>query len=228
MIRAKNPFVFKTRLNLLEITGEKAKNLKDLMGLTESVPLSVVYFHTQHLLPFQQHLSPKSPNDFAYWIKKELHEEVLSEKIIALDLQRPLNAHDFKEKMIQLMKSHLASAEYREFNVSPSKEFNFIKAKAFIVPTGHKVYNLFEFYGALKEVSIDSIYLHLFGAETFSEKHENDFFYWLKNELKEKVLADSISRLDPFVFYATEGLRAQLIKLVNKRLRAIKKSEGAS
>ncbi|MDO8886541.1 DUF5752 family protein [Candidatus Oleimmundimicrobium sp.] len=222
MIRAKNPFIFQTGLNLLEITGEKAKNLKELADLIENAHLSVIYYHTHHFLPFQQHVSPKSPNDFAYWIKKELHEEVLSEKIIALDLQKPLGIRELKEKMLQLIKKHFTNDEYRAYDVRSGKEFNFIKAKIFIMPIGHKAYDLSEFYDVLKGVSIDSIYLHLFGVDPSFERCVNHFSCWLRDELKEEVLADCISQLDPFVFYATGTLRFQLIRPICKRLKTVK------
>ena len=222
MIRAKNPFIFQTGLNLLEITGKKARNLKELADLIEDVPLSVIYYHTHHFLPFQQYVSPKSPNDFAYWIKKELHEEVLSEKIIALDLQRPLGIYELKERMLQLIKKYFANDEYRAYDARSGKEFNFIKAKVFIMPTGYKAYDLFELYDALKSVSTDSIYFHLFGTDSHFEKCVNHFSCWLRDELKEEALADCISQLDPFVFYAMETLRSQLIRPIYKRLKAVK------
>ena len=221
MIRAKNPFIFQTGLNLLEITGEKAKNLKELADLIEDAPPSVIYYHTHHFLPFQQYISPKSPNDFAYWIKKELHEEVLSEKIIALDLQRPLGIYELKEKMLQLIKKYFADDEYRAYDARSGREFNFIKAKIFIMPTGHRAYDLSEFYDALKSVSINSIYFHLFGIDPSFERCVNYFSCWLRDELKEEVLADYVSQLDPFVFYAMETLRSQLIRPVYKRLKAV-------
>jgi len=227
MIRAKNPFVFQTRLDLLEITGRKAKNLKELVDLIESASPSVIYHHTQHFLSFQQYMSPKSPNDFAHWIKKELHEDALSEKIIALDLQKLLDVHELKEKVLQLTKEHLASDEYRPFDVPSGKEFHFINAKTFIMPTGQVVCNLLEFCEALKKVSVNSIYFHLFGVGALLGKREDSFSYWLENELKEVNLANCISRLDPFVFHTAEDLKSRLIKLVKKRLETIKKSEEA-
>ncbi len=225
MKRANNPFIFCTRLNLLEISGKKAKNLKELASLIEDTPNSAVYYHTHHFLPFQQHKLPKPPNDFAYWIKNELHEDELSEKMMALDLQRGIDVYELKQQALKLIKDHITSNDYKSFNVNPEREFSFIKAKTFIIPTQHKAYDLLEFLEALKEISTDSIYFHLFGVYTLLGQHENNFSTWLKNELGEERLANRISRLDPFMFHTMEELKREVIGIVKKRVRTIIKSK---
>jgi hypothetical protein len=51
--RAKNPFYFATRLTLRELTGLKARNLRELLKYIRTVPGSVIYNHTHKFL--QQH-----------------------------------------------------------------------------------------------------------------------------------------------------------------------------
>ncbi|MFB0528149.1 MAG: DUF5752 family protein, partial [bacterium] len=45
LIKAKQPFHFYTRLNLIEFTGKKATNLRELVDIMKEVPGSVIYHH---------------------------------------------------------------------------------------------------------------------------------------------------------------------------------------
>ncbi|MDI6799796.1 MAG: DUF5752 family protein [Actinomycetota bacterium] len=226
MKKADNPFVFYTRLSLLEITGEKAKNLKELADLIEAAPISVVYHHTHHFVSFQPYESPKTPNDFAYWVKKDIHEEALSERIVALDLEKPLNIFDLKSRIVGLIKEHIDSEDFKPFDTPPGREFHFIKAKVFILPTKHVAYDLVQLQQALKEVSIDSICSHMVGIDPIMGESENDFALWLREELGEEQLAERIAAIDPFIFYVMEDIRNKLLGLVKKAVKSAKRSEG--
>ena len=92
-----------------------------------------------------------------------------------------------------------------------------MKSRSFVVPTPYEVWNLREFAQAISRVSIFSLYHHMFEARLRLERGTNDFSAWLQNELDEKSLAQSISRLDPYT-QTMESLRAQILKLTEIRL----------
>jgi hypothetical protein len=96
------------------------------------------------------------------------------------------------------------------------EEFYFIKSVSFILPTNYIVYDLREFAGVLKKITIDSIYFHIFEARLRLEKPTNDFSYWIENSLGDKELADEISGFDPYT-RTLEDLRNKLIQIVERR-----------
>src|SRR5947207_15924662 len=83
--RAQHPFLFVTRLNLIELTGLKARTLEELVQTLKIVPAAITYHHTHHFLKQHNFLSPEPPNDFAYWVTAALNEERLGEQLAAID-----------------------------------------------------------------------------------------------------------------------------------------------
>jgi hypothetical protein len=214
--RAEHPFQFWTQVNLIELTGLRARNIRELYGHLKTVPSSVIYFHTHHFLKQHQFLSPEPPNDFAYWVTSVLQEERLGEQLAAIDTVRFSSIKELREKVLEVMERYLET-DKRSVIAPNGQEFYLKKSQSFVMPTRYVVNDLSEFLGSVKKISIESLYHHVFSARLRIGKEVNDFSNWLKNELGERELAQAISRLDPYT-QTLEGLRGRIIALVDKRL----------
>jgi len=95
------------------------------------------------------------------------------------------------------------------------KEFEFVKAHSFVIPTGFVAHNLKEFEMILNKVTIHSIYFHIFEARLRLEKGVNDFSFWIGTSADAPELADIITSLDPYTF-TMEGLRQKLADVIKK------------
>lgn len=217
--RAEQPFRFFTQLHLSELTGLRAANLRQLLKIIKDVPGSVIYHHTHHYLAQHHYLSPEPPNDFAYWVREVLGDEVLGERLASIDTVAYPTIRALREKIIHTLEEHLESDPLARLRIaSEGEEFHFIKSVSFIFPTEFSVYDLREFLEALKRVSINSIYFHIFEARIRLEKPTNDFSYWLQTSLGEESLAKEIEALDPYT-YTLEGLRSAIIKMIEIRTK---------
>ncbi len=218
-IKAKEPFRFSTRLHLSELTGLKAKNLREFLRLLKTVKGSCIYYHTHRYLQQHQYLSPEPPNDFAYWVTKSLNEEQLGEMLASIDTIQFSTIRSLREKIVSTVsdyaKSHPTS---RKKFADPGDEFHFIKALSFVIPTNHIANDLEEFADILEKITIDSIYFHVFEARLRLEKGENDFSNWIEMSVGDADLAKSISRLDPYT-YTLDNLRNTMIKMIRKRIK---------
>lgn len=223
MKQALRPFRFFTRLNLLELTGRKAKNIHELLAHLKEVPDAVIYHHTHHFLEQHLYLSPEPPNDFAYWIREILGELELSERLAAIDTCEFDTIEALRKTIIQCIEESLSIERIPQLQAPRGHEFHFLKAKTFILPTPYEVWNLKEFLETLKVISIDSLYFHIFEARLRLGRGMNDFSLWLMDCLEEKALAKEIDRIDPYT-YTAEALRQTVCNLVEER---IKESEGA-
>ena len=85
LIKAKEPFIFKTQLSLVETTGLKARDLTELSHYLKEVPEASIYYHTHHFLQQHQYLTPEPPNDIAYWVTNVLQEDEIGERLAAMD-----------------------------------------------------------------------------------------------------------------------------------------------
>lgn len=208
-------FHFYTRVHLNELTGLKARNLKELLHHIKTVSGSVIYHHTHHFLQQHQYLSPEPPNDFAYWVREALNELVLAEKLTSINTCDFPTIRALREKIASTIESHLEKTKGILKEANEGEEFYFVKSISFILPTSYSASSLEEFVTILKKITIHSIYFHMFEARLRLEKGTNDFSVWVEQALGETELAKKIARLDPYT-YTMEGLREKIIQLVQK------------
>ncbi|MDD5291776.1 MAG: DUF5752 family protein [Candidatus Omnitrophica bacterium] len=219
LIRAKEPFRFYTRLHLSELTGLRVTNLSQLLKAIKEVPGSCIYHHTHRFLQQHQYLSPEPPNDFAFWVSDVLGEDELGEKLASIDTIQFATIRSLREKIAATIEEYLRGNALAKLKFArQGEELHFIKSISFVLPTNYVVYDLKEFRDTVKNITIDSIYFHIFEARLRLEKKDNDFSYWISTSLGNKELADEISKLDPYT-YTLESLRQVLIRIIDKRLQ---------
>ena len=220
LIRAKEPFRFYTRLHLSELTGLRASTLSQFAGLIKQVPGSCIYHHTHRFLQQHQYLSPEPPNDFAYWVTEILGEDELGEKLASIDTVQFSTIHELREAIVTAIDDYLKNNALAKLRfASDGEEFHFIKSISFVIPTNYIVYDLREFKNTLDNITIDSIYFHIFEARLRLERKTNDFSNWIENSIGDRELAEDISKLDPYT-HTLEELRKVIIKIIEKKLLA--------
>ena len=219
--RTKQPFRFFTRLHLRELTGQKATNLSELLAVLREVPGSVIYHHTHHFLQQHQYLSPEPPNDFAYWVREMLNDDILAEKLSSIDTPEFGSIRSLREKIIEVIEKHMRVSKRKETAAPEGEEFYFVKSISFIIPTDYLAYNLREFRSILRKITINSIYFHMFEARLRLEKQTNDFSLWIETNFGDSELARAIAELDPYS-HTMEGLRHRIIRLIDQRLNRVK------
>ena len=210
------PFEFMSRLNLTLLTGQRARDLAELVEQLKSVPGSVIYHHTHHFLVQHQFLSPEPPNDFAYWVSNILLEEPLGEKLAAIDVLRFATIRDLRDAIINVIQDHLErSTDVRA--APPGMEFHFMRSVSFVLKTGLRARELREFRDALSHVSSTSISHHMFDARLRLERGDNDFSRWIEKALGDKKLAAVLRTLDPYT-QTEEGLRGTIVAAIDRSL----------
>lgn len=215
--KAKEPFRFFTRLHLTELTGVRASNLEELLKYLRDVPGSSVYHHTHRFLQQHQYLSPEPPNDFAYWVREVLGEAELAERLASIDTIRYETIRSLREKIVETIEGYLRDNPKAALRFARENEpFHFMKSVSFVLPTNYVATDLREFADALKKVTIDSIYFHIFEARLRLEKEGNDFSNWFRNSLDDKGLAAKINRLDPYT-YTLDNLRKTILNIIEKK-----------
>lgn len=215
--RAKEPFEFRSRLNLTLLIGERARDLAELVEHLKTVPGSVIYHHTHHFLVQHQFLSPEPPNDFAYWVSNILQEQQLGEELAAIDILRFQTIRELREQLIAVMQSHLERVS--DVRVAPpGMEFNFMRSVSFVLPTGYIAHDLKEFRDALMHVSLSAISYHMFDARLRLERGDNDFARWIAEEVGDAKLAAELRSIDPYT-HTEEGLRKRMVALIDRHLK---------
>jgi small-conductance mechanosensitive channel len=215
--KAKEPFRFQSRTHIKELTGLKAKNLRELVDTLKKVPDSVIYYHTHHFLEEHHYLVPEPSNDFAVWVNDVLGEEVLGERLASVNTFEFPNLGAIRERIVIIIEEHLAGgSNFRE--AMPGREFCFMKSVSVVISTPYVAHDLREFVEALRKISLGSLYFHVLESRLRLGRGLNDFTIWLQDNLEEAELGEEIARLDPYT-YTLEGLRSAFIQLIEKRIK---------
>jgi len=215
--KAIEPFRFHSRTYIKELTGLKARDLRELVDILKRVPDSVIYYHTHHFLEEHHYLVPEPSNDFAVWVNDLLGEEILGERLASVNTFEFSSLGTLRERIVVIIEEHLAEGcNSRE--AMPGREFRFMKSVSVVIPTPYVAHDLREFVEALRKISLGSLYFHVFESRLRLGKGLNDFTIWLQNSLEEAELGEKMARLDPYT-YTLEGLRSAFIQLIEKRIQ---------
>lgn len=211
------PFQFYSRLNLVELLGIKAKNIKELLDGIKRVPGTSIYYHTHRFLQQHHYLSPEPPNDFAFWIRNSLGLDALGEKMASIDTVKFRKIRDLREKFIEILEDYISSENFKYVESPEGEEFHFMSCRTFISKTPFVAETPEEFIKIVEKVSINSIYYHIFESRLRLEKGENDFSVWFES-ISLKEVASELSRFDPYTI-TLEGLRRKIIETVKMYLK---------
>ena len=224
-LKTATSFQFYTRLSLCELTGLKAGNLRELLSCLKIVPEAVIYHHTHHFLEEHQYLSPEPPNDFSYWVTAALGEALLGERLAGINTCEFSTIQSLRDRIISVIEEFLKETQSPLRQVSGGQALYFVKSVSFVFPTPYAVNTLEEFLGALKKISIHSIFFHMFDAKLRLGRGSNDFSRWIESSLGDKELAQKIAKMDPYA-YTLEGLRNKIIQWIEqRRLAGVKPGE---
>jgi len=215
--KATQPFHFHTRLHIKELTGLKAKNLTELVNILKEVPDAVVYYHTHNFIEEYQYLIPQPANEFALWVGDAIGDEVLAEKLSNIDTFEFSTIGELRERIIAVINDVLSTRGDGR-TAFEGREFHFIKSVSAVLTTPYMAHDLREFVEALRKVSINSLYFHIFESRLRLHRGVNDFSIWLQDSLDERELADKIAALDPYN-YTIEDLRSIIIQLIEERIK---------
>ncbi|MBI4430759.1 MAG: hypothetical protein HY587_03490 [Candidatus Omnitrophica bacterium] len=221
-LRASEPFQFFTQVHLRELTGLKARNIKELFYHIKTVPGSVIYHHTHHFLQQHQFLTPEPPNDFAYWVTEALNEVKLGERLASINICDFTSIRAIRDEIAGIIEKHPSLSKGYLKEANEGEEFHFMKSISFVFPTPYAVSTLEEFKEVLKKISIHSLYFHIFEARLRLERGTNDFSNWFES-MGEDELARKVLKLDPYT-YTMEKLREKLIRLIEDRLKNVSKT----
>lgn len=214
--KAVEPFKFCTRLTLTEVTGRKAFNITELLEGIKAADDAVIYHHTHRFIKQSHHLVPEGANDFAYWVANTVQADRLGEELTSIDIVQYNSLADIRDAFVKMLERHIAENPGPMRTVAPGREFHFMRAIRFSLPTEYVASDYAGFIECLRNVSVSSLYLHVFEARLRPPYGVDDFSHWFKTNFNDEAVGKEISRLDPYS-YTLEGLRQRIIRIIEKR-----------
>jgi len=208
-------FHFKKTAFLVEVSGQKARNLTEFMRAISIVNRASIYYHLHQPMLVSPEAQLEYPNDFAYWMAKEVGDNVLAEKFANLEVFQVQDLEAIRREIVTHVSQRLVNHPDIK-NVTEGREFVFCQARSVVLDCKQRATNLGEFTDVLKKVEANSIYYHLVESKLRLGREANDFAVWLQ-AIGEGDLAHQASTLDPYLT-TLEGNRNSLLKLIDARV----------
>lgn len=213
-----SPFYFYTSSNLVELTGEKANKLEELIALLKRCTGSSIFYHVFQSYRERHFTIEKYHSDFAQWISTSLDEEALAERLGALDIRDFTTIRALRESMIKVIEEYLD--RYPQCRYRQSKTpFFFCQSVSVVMPTNYIAWTLEDFYRIVIHIGLRSIHYHLIEARLRLRIHTNDFSHWLRNSLRRERLARQIEDIDIYL-HTLEEIRMKILHYVKEELRS--------
>jgi hypothetical protein len=208
---------FFTERRLVELTGLRARNIKDLYNVLRSVSGSSIFYHTHEIFLQHHFAAPSFRNDFSIWVTEALQEIHLGEELAGIDIRDFMSVRSLRMRILAILKTHLQ--QYPDLRqAAPEDAFHFCKAKSFLMPTHLEATDFASFVDAMHLVTKSSLFYHFFAARFRLARRTNDFSYWLEL-IGETEVARAIDRLDPY-FLDLEEVRKRTVSIAEAALRA--------
>jgi Family of unknown function (DUF5752) len=209
-------FQFSSSATLEQLTGRKAFNLDDLLGIVKSCSDSSIFYHTfSAFLKMRQAQIPFN-SDFAIWVAQQLNEAGLAERLRAVDLTEQVTIQSLRSNLIQIIEAY-KEEKPKSFSKTADEPFYLYDVMRMVYLTDKFAYDLESLRDVLKGISIYSIYFHFIESRLYARRRTDDLSIWMETELNLPALAKRIRRIDITV-YTIEGLRSKLVEVINAHL----------
>ncbi len=190
-------------------TGIRAQSLRDLREGIASVDVDCIYYHFwgNKIAPgFEEQ---EYNNDFARWVKKELNDLLLAERLAVVDPSEFDTIEELREELVDIIDQRLDELDYLPVSKF-DRQFHFIKGFIVVFDTYRRVSRPRDMCVEIPKMSVGSIYYHFVDARRRNSSGFDDFRSWLL-EFDEDYspLIERIAEIDPFFMQMTE-IREQL------------------
>ena len=209
-------FQFSSSASLERLTGHRASNLEELLGLIKTCSKSSIFYHTfSAFLKLREAQVPYN-SDFAIWVARMLYEKALAEKLTAVDLSEHNTLESLRNRLIELIEHHIQQNPLCRRKIA-DEPFYLHDVTRVVYLTDHFAYDLDSFRELLTNISIYSVYFHFIESRLQSQLKFDDFSAWIEESLDIPSLAQKIRQIDISV-YTLEGLRSRIIQLIDRHL----------
>ncbi len=190
----KKKFDFYTEYHLVKFTGIRANNINEFREAIKIVPGASIFYHMHHS-HFRRHQTTVNfLNDCAQWLKDDMNERKLSEKIANINPFNFPTVRDTRAEILKILNDAIGTTEHF-YTAAPEKAFLFCELQSFVFSLELSAKNLKEFYVNLQKVGMNCIFYHLIEARLKNKNMDNDFSYWIENSLYNRELAESIRKI---------------------------------
>ncbi len=198
-------------------TGAKALTLKELRNHLQEIHPGSIYYHFWGSLlepRFEEH---EYNNDFAAWVKHDLHDAELAERLAVIDPNEFDDMEAIRRELLELIDQRLDESDRLQW-LPALKAFEFVQSQIVVFDTPHRVGEPTALTELLPRLSTSTIFYHFIDARRRSQDKVDDFSSWL-NGLGDDYqdLLRKLADIDPY-FGSLAELRNMLAQTFSNYL----------
>jgi len=209
-------FQFCSSASLEKLTGRKAHNLDELLELVKVCSSSSIFYHTFAAFRKLREVQTPYNNDFAVWIARDLNEEALAEKLLAIDLAEYNTIESLRARILEILEGY-RKENPASFERTAAEPFYLYSLVRFVYLTDKFAYTLSSFRELLDTISTDSIYYHFIESRLQTQLQTDDFSNWMQENPDYQELAEKIRKIDMNI-HTLEELRARIGETIDQYL----------
>jgi hypothetical protein len=196
-------------------TGKKITYLRELLQYLREMSEPVLNYHLWQSRLNITKPTLEYPNDFAHWAATALHDDLLAEKLIAIDPFDYENLDQVREAILDELEEYLWNFPHNP-QVRPGFELHLCEASAVVLHSGITARTLREFCAALQTVGLDSVFYHFVEARRrLRDRKMDDFSRWIAANFSVPSLVTAIRDIDVY-FYTLAEIRDTILALVQE------------
>lgn len=203
------PFNIKDCALLVIATGKSAQNLRELRDNLITIDPGSIYYHFWGTLLRPRFDDPEYNNDFASWVRHNLHDTILAERLGVVDPSEFNEIDDLRHELIDLIEERLDESELVLWT-KVDQQFYFLRSQIVVFDTRKSIHTPEELVDIIPQLSIGSIFYHFIDAKRRTPEKRDDFRAWLLGFGETySDLIEELAAIDPF-FSSLTQLRRML------------------
>jgi uncharacterized protein DUF5752 len=203
------PFRFKDCALTTLSLGRSAQNLRELRDGVAKVPAESISHHFYESLLRPVFDDPEYRNDFALWARRQLHDNILAERLGIIDPLELDDLESLRRLVLEVIEDRLAEAPYVP-SAAPGHEFFFLRSEKVVLDMGREAEKFGDLAEAIPGLPTGSIYYHFIEGRRRAPLRMDDFSAWIKGWGADyEPLLGRLSSIDFHLWSLTE-LRAQI------------------
>jgi len=189
-------------------TGCRAQSLREFRDGLLRVPQESVYYHFWGRLLRPRFDDTEFHNDFAIWSRDALHDEVLAERLAAVDPADFGDLETLRRDVVEIVEERLDHSD--GLTARRDRMFHFRRCQTVVFDTEVRIRRPEELAEAIFAMSVGSVYYHVVDARRREPVRTDDFRTWLGQFGPGYAeLCNRLSAIDPY-FSSLAELRLQV------------------
>lgn len=211
------PFIVRDCALIALATGRRAQNLKELRNHLLEVKAESLYTHFWGYMLQPGFEERDYNNDFAEWVRHQLHDCILAEQLAVIDPSEYENLEELRWEVIETIEHRLDELEVLNWS-PPDRQFHFLYSKLVIFHTNRVLQHPSELPDAISDMSSGSIFYHVIDAARRLPQGGDDFKAWLQQWGQQYQHVQSrLEQVDPY-FTSLTHLRHSLEIIIRHAL----------